>query len=691
MDLLQAIDLGKRYGSGDSAFYALRHANICFPSKGLVGIKGKSGSGKSTLLNLLARLEKPTEGDVRIMGKPLGKMNAKEMAKLRTAVIGVIFQHYNLISSMSGIDNVALPLQIGGYSPLKARKEAKAILKRFGLEEIGERNVDVLSGGEKQRVAICRCLVRKPRIIFADEPTGALDEKNSKLVMDMLKLASKDSLVVLVSHNDALINEYTDALISVKDGTASWERYPKSENRIEEFEPVHVRHGGGWTSRFTRRNIKRNAFKDMICFLSGVVGFAAILVSVGYIFGSKEAISEQRQKTLSYLMATISEKDYIELPNSPLKLVAQTRPSYLQATDCLSSLSSVTIENDYSYFFPAYSGFELDGEKQSAAAFSPIYDITMKEWGKTLLAKGEAPKQNDLLECVVNEEFEKEFGDDCLGKTISFDLMRPVNMEETKDEVYVSFQAKITGVVHELSFMNSPRVYYSYLGLSALLSRTYLANYSAAVGVETSVASFVSSLPPNHFIANYRYLIFCHQSKDVEPLFSLADSLPEEGAISIESESRAITESFASLSNAFTISLLLFVGIAIVGTVLILAMSSFSSFVSRKKEAAILSTLGAKGDDLKRIFLEESMAMGLFAGIGACFVAPIATDFLNKVLQTEFDIENAVRIPWLSWLGVPFFLVIVLLAFALLVSYLASAIPLSAMKKISLAKELKDE
>ena len=196
--------------------YALNDISLRFPEKGLVFILGKSGSGKSTLLNVMGGLDVADEGEIIIDGKSSKDFSKGEMDSYRNTYLGFIFQEYNILSDFNVKENIALALQL--QHKKATDEEVKKILEKVDLAGYGKRKPNELSGGQKQRVAIARALVKEPKIIFADEPTGALDSNTGKQVFDTLKKLSQDKLVVVVSHDRDFAERYGDRIIELKDG-----------------------------------------------------------------------------------------------------------------------------------------------------------------------------------------------------------------------------------------------------------------------------------------------------------------------------------------------------------------------------------------------------------------------------------------------------------------------------------------
>lgn len=212
---MEVRNLSKVYRTEYELVHALNNMNLVFPKHGLVFIVGVSGSGKSTLMNMLSGVDTPTEGEVIIDGKSLFAQNKKELFGYRNSYVGLIFQDYNLIEDMNVYDNIKLPLELLGIKDFSVIDD---ILKKVDIEDIKYSSVNEISSGQMQRVAIARALVKDSAVILADEPTGNLDSKNTKIVMDLLKEISKDRLVVVITHDDDAAHEYGDQIIEIEDG-----------------------------------------------------------------------------------------------------------------------------------------------------------------------------------------------------------------------------------------------------------------------------------------------------------------------------------------------------------------------------------------------------------------------------------------------------------------------------------------
>jgi putative ABC transport system ATP-binding protein len=215
--VVSAESITRRYGEGDTAVDALHGVSLDVPKGQLTAVMGPSGSGKSTLMHILAGLDKPTSGEVRIAGTNISKLNDSDLTKLRRNHIGFVFQFFNLLPMLDAEENVVLPLSIAGEKPDKAWVDQ--LLNEVGLADRRDHRPAELSGGQQQRVAIGRALVNKPTIIFADEPTGNLDSKTSGEILELLNRSVRElgQTIVMVTH-EARAAAFADRVLFLDDG-----------------------------------------------------------------------------------------------------------------------------------------------------------------------------------------------------------------------------------------------------------------------------------------------------------------------------------------------------------------------------------------------------------------------------------------------------------------------------------------
>ena len=218
MNVIELENVQKIYSMGDEKVYALKGISFSVEQGEFISIMGPSGSGKSTSMNMIGCLDTPTSGIVRIDGMETLKMKEKALAELRNRTIGFVFQQYHLISSMTVLENVMLPLKYKRLEYSKRKSLAETALEKVGLIEREKHRPNELSGGQKQRVAIARAIITEPKIILADEPTGALDTKTGEQVMTLFREINKSGTTVIIVTHDARIGNSTERCIKILDG-----------------------------------------------------------------------------------------------------------------------------------------------------------------------------------------------------------------------------------------------------------------------------------------------------------------------------------------------------------------------------------------------------------------------------------------------------------------------------------------
>jgi putative ABC transport system ATP-binding protein len=210
--------VSKVYGAGPTRVHALCDVDLSVAAGSMVAVMGQSGSGKSTLLSIAGSLEDPTSGEVLVGGTSLTTMSRNHRARLRRRSVGYVFQDFNLLPGLTAAENAALPLELDGLSPRKARSVGADALKELGLGEKAARFPGELSGGERQRVAIARAVVGERRLILADEPTGALDSLNGEAVMRLIRAACRRGVAAVVVTHDAQLASWADQVVFLRDG-----------------------------------------------------------------------------------------------------------------------------------------------------------------------------------------------------------------------------------------------------------------------------------------------------------------------------------------------------------------------------------------------------------------------------------------------------------------------------------------
>ncbi|WP_030547000.1 ABC transporter ATP-binding protein [Streptomyces albus] len=221
-DAIRLCSVTRRYGSGSAAVTALDEVSFASPEGTFTAVMGPSGSGKSTLLQCAAGLERPTSGSVTVGGTDLSELSETGLTLLRRERIGFVFQSFNLLSSLTAEQNVALPLRLAGHRPGKAR--VRGVLEQVGLGDRARHRPTEMSGGQQQRVALARALITRPEVLFGDEPTGALDSRTGREVLTLLRrMVDRDGRTIIMVTHDPVAASYADRVVFLVDGRVNGE------------------------------------------------------------------------------------------------------------------------------------------------------------------------------------------------------------------------------------------------------------------------------------------------------------------------------------------------------------------------------------------------------------------------------------------------------------------------------------
>ena len=306
--MLEIKNISKVYMTESFDQKALDNVSISFRENEFVSILGPSGSGKTTLLNIIGGLDKYTAGDLIINGVSTKKYTDRDWDTYRNHSIGFVFQSYNLISHQSVLSNVELALTLSGVSKKERRKKAEAALKKVGLKDHIYKRPNQLSGGQMQRVAIARALVNDPDIVLADEPTGALDSKTSEQIMDLLKEVAKDRLVIMVTHNKELAEEYSTRIVELRDGKVTNDTDPfkgKKEVEVDSKRTKKTNMNFSTALGLSLNNLMTKKGRTILTAFAGSIGIIGIALILSLSSGVQNYIDRVQEETLTSYPLTV--------------------------------------------------------------------------------------------------------------------------------------------------------------------------------------------------------------------------------------------------------------------------------------------------------------------------------------------------------------------------------------------------
>lgn len=308
--MLKLIDIKKTYVAGNTKVDALKGVNLQFRKKEFVAILGASGCGKTTLLNIIGGLDHYTSGNLIIDNVSTKDYKDKDWDAYRNNCVGFIFQSYNLIGHINVLTNVEMSMTLSGYPHGERKKKALEALERVGLKDQAYKKPNQLSGGQMQRVAIARALVNDPEIILADEPTGALDSKTSVSIMELIKEIASEKLVIMVTHNPELAQQYANRIVEIKDGEIMSDSNPVQEEKSSEKE-IHIKKTSmGYLSalNLSFNNIKTKKGRTLLTAFASSIGIIGIALIMSLSNGFQIQIDAFERDSLSQMPITITEQ-----------------------------------------------------------------------------------------------------------------------------------------------------------------------------------------------------------------------------------------------------------------------------------------------------------------------------------------------------------------------------------------------
>ena len=406
--MLQIKQLCKEYRTGDLVQKALDHVDLNLRDNEFVAILGPSGSGKTTLLNIIGGLDRYDSGDLIINGISTKKYKDRDWDSYRNHTIGFVFQSYNLIPHQTLLSNVELALTISGVGKSERRERALQALRKVGLGEQAHKKPNQLSGGQMQRVAIARALVNDPEILLADEPTGALDTNTSVQVMDLLKEVAKDRLVVMVTHNPELAEQYATRIVNLRDGKIRSDSHPFLPKQEEEA-PKHKNMGKASMSFLTAlslsfNNLKTKKARTLLTSFAGSIGIIGIALILALSTGVNAYIKSVETDTLSQYPLQIQSTglDLSSMMMSNADTGQEKEDGEVDVIEMVSDMFSTMDSNDLKSL-KAYLDSGDSGIEQYTSAVEYSYNISpqifrqYKQDGKTKIRQVNPDKSFEAL------------------------------------------------------------------------------------------------------------------------------------------------------------------------------------------------------------------------------------------------------------------------------------------------------
>lgn len=576
--LLRIDNLTKKFGKNNSYQKVLDNINIEFKSGEFVCVLGESGSGKSTLLNIIGGLDTKYDGSVNI-----NNMNLKyiDLDDYRKENIGFIFQNFNLINSLSVIDNIILPLDKYKISYKEKKKRALDLLDKLNISSIRRKKIKDLSGGQKQRIAIARALINNPSIILADEPTGALDENNSKSVLEILKeINLEGKLVIVVTHSEKVI-EYSTRVIRIKDGKIDCDQKIKriKETRIDKEDKRE--NNFYYLLKYGLRNIFNNKRRNLFIVIASSIGIVGIILSL-FIGNSvkryiEDLILDKNNPNIYSIKINnkVYDKDYFDddIINK-IRNINHINKVYKSSTYSISQLK----ENNKEYNLTFIDSInEIDLIKGNSK--------------KVVISKFLAKKIDKNMD-VINKDIELTIVD-------NYDVIR--------------INTKITGIAknNNLSIIDNT--------MHAFINYNYLVDNYKKEDKEFHPNLLSIKIDDNK---NIEYV-----KKKLKVLGLNA------------SNNTDLYDELTSYLNIATFVLSFFSSLSLIVSIIMISIIINITVIERTKEIGLLRSIGYSKDNIKSIFNSEAIFLGISIGLFSCFISKHLINVIKYIVNDKFNIS----------------------------------------------------
>lgn len=706
--MLRLKNICKSYNVGKSKNIILDNITLDFKMGELVFILGASGSGKSTLLNIIGGNLKCDSGEIWLDNICINQLSNNELNDYHSNVIGNIFQDYNLIEYMSVIDNIRL-----AFNRYENKERIDILLKQLGIYDKKKMIVSKLSGGEKQRVAIVRALVNNPDIILADEPTGALDSKNSIEVMEILKKVAQNKLVIVVSHDNYLANKYASRIINIKDGKCEYLPILNNDNIVSSIKKRKSKYLS--IIKLAIKNLWLKKIRTFFTALAISFGIISMFIVGNLYYNFNDEIKKIEQSVVSVFPISISNGEFEILDNkarnSSNKIILKDRKKWIHTNninkeyiDYLDKIDEIKyITYNYDIFLPFISDkynmidntylMTFPSKKYVDDNFDLIYgkNITNKN---ELLIKVDSNNNVDsrLLNYFdINSDIEYS---DIVGRKIKVILNDQYYnkngdyyvINDSLENMFNSsnIELEIVGIIKEKNIVNENNyIYYDNDLLNEILEinrnseivKSQLMNNYNVLGLNIDKKDMLSYLGYNSLPNSIN--IYVDNLLDKDKVIKLLDRYNKENdkLIYVDTMSSAI-DIVRNFINIISVILVLFSVICVIISSLMIAILTNIRVLERKKEVGIFRSLGASKRDIKRLFNTENIIIGIVSLIISYIIIILMVNPVNTILNNYLDMENVFKINYI--------IVLVIFLINLFIIKLAGKIPVNKASRLDI-------
>lgn len=660
--MLSVKNLTRKYKNGSSYVNAVDNITRNFNVGDFVFVLGASGSGKSTLLNVLCGLDTKIEGSVEIEGVDTSNFTKKDWAVYRNHYVGFIFQEYNLIEHLKIWENVALPLMFQGISKKEAKEKALIELERVGLEKFANKYPNQMSGGQNQRVAIARALSTDPKVIMADEPTGALDTDLSEKVIEYLKKVANDRVVVVVTHDEDLALKYASRIIRLEDGKVLDDTLEREKNRIEtkvlDFKQPKM--SLGMMLKFAWNNVSSRMLRSLLTSTIVSVGYISIFLLTFLIIGINSSISD----TISSFLP----EDQYQIYNIENQEITDTTLSELEA---INGVENVRYNISANAFFRSRTGdviyvdvAPVPYDETQITKNDGLYGSLPTNSNEIVISVGLAANIRNI-QTIDEDSYSYVFG---LVKNQEIELESLDTDNITGDTNLELGTYKIVGMTIDAG--TSSLIYMDYEELIDMYQIT-----SDSSAYKTTATAYLST-------------------NDDDVIDEITITLREDYNLVLENLFESITgevEGFMFQALKWLIGI---ASITLIVSGILIGLVVYTSIIERVKEIGILTAIGARASNIVAIFITESALLGLLSSIIATVVALLLTRMLNGLFNNfigkplEFITQGSIE---MTLFQPAVYVIAIVIGFSILYAMIAGLIPSLRAARLNAVKALRKE
>ena len=600
----------------------LKKINLKFGNKGFICLVGESGSGKTTLLNIIGGLEQPDSGKVIFNGNNIKNINSSFYSN---QLVSFINQNYNLIDKYTVLENILLPIELRRIrSPCNVNK----ILKMLSIYSLKNKKVVSLSGGEKQRVAIARCIVQNTRVILADEPTGALDSENAYSVMRILKNLSKQKLVIVVTHNTELANAFADSIIKIADGkicnklnVINKNKYFKIKyNRKNKLSFIKL-------VKYAIKNLNNKLLRNILTIIAFTIGLFSLGTVLSIKTGFNKELDMLNKSSFFNYPLVISKNNYVDNFNSKVenKNGVNVKKGSFVTNEIDDKLISLVNNIDKKYVNGITYYRDIDYEFKSISYVNPSNNYFY-------LVSGRMPENNNEVMILYDEE------------------------DSISDKLYNYLDVANNGLINNIFKVNDKELIITGIVKS---NNDYFKSLS---GILYSNDLFDNEITDIYIYANN--LKAKNKIKELLKDYEIFDNAEE------------VVNLTKKMVDGISLVLILFSVISLIVSMIMIFVISYISVMERNKDIGIYKSIGFRNKDIKNLFIVENLIIGMCSFYLTMIFILLVSNVINKFVYSYINFEHIMSLDILN--------IILLFFLSLFLCYIASFIPakIASNKKI---------